>query len=107
MEGIIELTDDNFKSNIEKGITLVDFWAAWCAPCFMIAPVIEEIAKEYKDKIKVAKLNVDGNQMTAADLGIVSIPTLMLFKEGREEARIVGVVPKDRIKEKIEPHLTK
>ena len=102
-EGIIDLTDENFKSNIEKGITLVDFWAQWCAPCFMITPIIEEIAQEYKDKIKVGKLNVDSNQITAADLGIVSIPTLMLFKEGREEARIVGVVPKERIKEKIEP----
>ena len=102
-EGIIDLTDENFKSNIEKGITLVDFWAQWCAPCFMIAPIVEEIAQEYKDKIKVGKLNVDSNQITAADLGIVSIPTLMIFKEGREEARIVGVVPKERIKEKIEP----
>ncbi len=102
-EGIIDLTDENFKSNIEKGITLVDFWAQWCAPCFMITPIVEEIAQEYKDKIKVGKLNVDSNQITAADLGIVSIPTLMLFKEGREEARIVGVVPKERIKEKIEP----
>jgi len=100
-EGIIDLTDENFKSNIEKGITLVDFWAQWCAPCFMITPIIEEIAQEYKDKIKVGKLNVDSNQITAADLGIVSIPTLMLFKEGREEARIVGVVPKEKIKEKI------
>ena len=102
-EGIIDLTDENFKSNIEEGITLVDFWAQWCAPCFMITPIIEEIAQEYKDKIKVGKLNVDSNQITAADLGIVSIPTLMLFKEGREEARIVGVVPKERIKEKIDP----
>jgi len=102
-EGIIDLTDENFKSNIEKGITLVDFWAQWCAPCFMITPIVEKIAQEYKDKIKVGKLNVDSNQITAADLGIVSIPTLMLFKEGREEARIVGVVSKERIKEKIEP----
>jgi len=104
-EEIIELTDDNFKSNIEKGVTLVDFWAPWCAPCNMAAPIIEEIAKEYKDKIKVGKLNVDSNQITAANFGIVSIPTLMLFKEGREEARMVGVVPKDTIKEKIEPFI--
>ena len=105
MEGIIELTDDNFKPSIEKGIVLVDFWASWCAPCNIIAPVIEEIAKEYKDKIKVGKLNVDSNQMTAADFGIVSIPTLLLFKEGREEARIVGAVPKDRIREKIDLYI--
>ena len=105
MEGIIELTDDNFKSSIEKGVVLVDFWASWCAPCNIIAPVIEEIAKEYKDKIRVGKLNVDSNQMTAADFGIVSIPTLLLFKEGREEARIVGAVPKDRIREKIDLYI--
>ncbi|MFH0732170.1 MAG: thioredoxin domain-containing protein [Candidatus Omnitrophota bacterium] len=67
-EGIIELTDKNFKSNIEKGIILVDFWASWCAPCHMIAPIVEEVAKEYKDKIRVGKLNVDANQLTAADL---------------------------------------
>ena len=105
MEGIIELTDDNFKSSIEKGVVLVDFWASWCAPCNIIAPVIEEIAKEYKDKMKVGKLNVDSNQTTAADFGIVSIPTLLLFKEGREEARIVGAVPKDRIREKIDLYI--
>ena len=73
----------------------------------LIAPVIEEIAKEYKDKIKVGKLNVDSNQMTAADFGIVSIPTLILFKEGREEASIVGVVPKDRIREKIDLNISR
>ena len=101
-EGLIELTDDNFKSNIEKGIMLVDFWASWCAPCGIIAPVIEEIAGEYKDKIKVGKLNVDSHQKTAADFGIVSIPTIIIFKEGREEARIVGVVPKERIEQKID-----
>ena len=100
-EGIIELTDGNFKSNTEKGIILVDFWASWCAPCHMVAPIVEETAKEYKDKIKVGKLNVDDKQKTAADFGIVSIPTLILFKDGREESRIVGVVPKDKIAEKI------
>lgn len=101
-EEIIELTDENFAPNIEKGIILVDFWAAWCAPCTMIAPAVEGIAKEYKDRIKVGKLNVDANQKTAADFGIVSIPTLIIFKEGREEARIVGAVSRERIKEKID-----
>ena len=105
-EGIIDLKDDDFLSHIEKGVTLVDFWASWCAPCSIIAPLVEEIAKEYKNKIKVGKLNVDGNQKTAADFGIVSIPTIILFKEGREETRIVGVVPKSKIKEKIEWLLT-
>lgn len=99
---IITLTDENFKSTIKQGITLVDFWASWCAPCNIITPVIEQVAKDYKDKIKVGKLNVDDNQLTAADFGIVSIPTLILFKDEREETRIVGVVSKDRITEKIE-----
>lgn len=101
-EGIIELTDDNFRSNTEKGVVLVDYWASWCAPCNIIAPIIEDVATQYKDKIKVGKLNVDSNQKTAADFGIVSIPTIILFKEGREEARIVGAVSKDRINEKID-----
>jgi len=81
---------------------LVDFWAAWCAPCHMLAPVIEEIGAEYKSKITVGKLNVDNNQVTAADFGIVSIPTVILFRDGREEARIVGVVPKEKIVERID-----
>ncbi len=100
-EGIIDFTDDNFLTEIEKGVVLVDFWASWCAPCNILAPVVEEIAKEYKDKIKVGKLNVDNSQKTAADFGIVSIPTIIIFKEAREETRIVGVVPKDTIKQKI------
>ncbi|MBN1405917.1 MAG: thioredoxin [Candidatus Omnitrophica bacterium] len=101
-ESIITLTDENFESNIKHSTILVDFWASWCAPCNMVAPLVEEIAREYQDKIKVGKLNVDDNQVTAADFGIVSIPTIIIFKNGREEARIVGVVPKDRITEKIE-----
>jgi len=101
VEGIIELTDSNFKSSIEGGLMLVDFWASWCAPCGIIAPVVEEIAQEYKDRIKVGKLNVDDHQKTAADFGIVSIPTIIIFKDAREEARMVGIVPKERINEKI------
>lgn len=100
-EGVIDFTDDNFLAEIEKGVVLVDFWASWCAPCNILAPVVEEVAKEYKDKIKVGKLNVDNSQKTAADFGIVSIPTIIIFKEAREETRIVGVVPKDTIKQKI------
>ena len=100
-EGVINLTDGNFKSYTEKGIILVDFWASWCAPCKIIASIIEEIAQKYEGRIKVGKLNVDDNQKTAADFGIVSIPTLIIFKEGREEARIVGAVPKERIEESI------
>ncbi len=101
-EGVINFTNDNFLAEIEKGVVLVDFWAAWCAPCNILAPVVDEIAKEYKDKIKVGKLNVDDSQKTAADFGIVSIPTIIIFKDAREEARIIGVVPKETIKQKID-----
>ena len=101
-KGIIELTDENFQHNIQSATVLVDFWASWCAPCNMLAPNIEEIAETYKDKIKVCKLNVDDNQKTAANFGIVSIPTIIPFKEGREEERIVGVMPRDKIEEKID-----
>lgn len=100
-EDIVNLTDGNFKSYTGKGIILVDFWASWCAPCKITAPIIEEIAQKYEGRIKVGKLNVDDNQKTAADFGIVSIPTIIIFKDGREEARIVGTVPKERIEESI------
>lgn len=101
-EGIIELTDDNFKSMTEKGVVLVDFWATWCAPCKAIAPIIKDIADEYKGKIKVGKLNVDDNQTTASDYGIVSIPTLIYFKDGREADRAIGIVPKSKMRDQID-----
>ena len=84
------------------GLVLVDFWAVWCGPCRMVAPIVDEISKEYAGKLKVGKLNTDDNRETAAKYGIMSIPTIMIFKGGEVKARIVGAQPKRAIVEKID-----
>ena len=93
-EGIVYVTDDAFEEEVLKadGPVLVDYWAEWCGPCKMIGPVLEEIAKEYSGKIKIAKLNIDENPATPPKYGIRGIPTLMLFKNGNVEATKVGAV---------------
>jgi len=94
-----EATDNNFQSEVlgaDKPV-LVDFWAEWCGPCRMIAPALEEIAGQLGDKVKIVKLNVDENPNTAAKYGIMSIPTLMLFKNGEIASRQVGAVPKQKL----------
>jgi thioredoxin 1 len=103
----IELTDAGFSQDVEraKGVTLVDFWAAWCGPCRMIAPVVEQIANENEGKLRVGKLDVDHNQVTAGKYGVMSIPTLILFKDGRPVERLVGYLPKDRLFARIKPYL--
>lgn len=101
---IKELTQDNFNTEVLefKGLVLVDFWAPWCGPCKMVAPVIEEIATEYMGRLKVGKVNVDDHGQVAARYGITSIPTLILFKDGKEEERMIGALPKEEIIAKIE-----
>jgi thioredoxin 1 len=101
---LLQLSDDSFKKEVlesDKPV-LVDFWATWCAPCRMIAPAIEEIAKEYEGKLKVAKLDVDNNPNVASMFGIRSIPTLLIFKGGKVVEQIIGAVPKGHITSKLE-----
>jgi len=100
-EKIKHVSDDSFATDVLGSQTpvLVDYWAAWCGPCKMIAPLLEEIANEFGDKVTIAKLNVDENQQTAAKFGIRGIPTLMLFKDGQVKATKVGSLSKSQLTE--------
>jgi len=102
----ITLDDANFEETVKKyPLMLIDCWAAWCGPCRMIAPVIDELAKDYAGRLTVGKLNVDENLETATRFGIVSIPTLLIMKNGKEVDRIIGAVPKQFIQEKLQKYL--
>ena len=103
MAGPIVLTDDNFSSEVVESSqpVLVDFWATWCGPCRMIAPMVEELSAEYEGRAKVGKVDVDTAQTTAQEFGIRSIPTLLLFKEGKVVEQIIGAVPKQQIVDKL------
>lgn len=101
---IVHVTDQNFNEEIANGVVLVDFWATWCGPCKMIAPVLEEIDSEIGDQVKIAKLDVDNNQATAAEYQVMSIPTLLLFKDGQQVAKTVGFQPKEALMEFINSH---
>lgn len=104
---ITHFTDTNFKKEVlESNLpVLVDFWAGWCGPCKMIAPVVEELAKEYQNKMKIGKLNVDSNPKTATNYAVMSIPTLIFFKNGRVMKQVAGVLSKADLKRKIEENL--
>lgn len=103
----VEVNDANFDAEVIKSSTpvLVDFWAEWCGPCKMIAPTLEELAKEYDGKLKIGKLDVDNNQAVSLKFGIRSIPTLLIFKGGQVVDQLIGAVPKKMLVEKITKHL--
>jgi thioredoxin 1 len=109
MSHLLAITEDNFDAEVIKSDipVLIDFWAVWCGPCKLIAPIVDEIAKEYEGKIKVTNCDVDSNQSIAIKYGIRSIPTILIFKDGEVTEQIVGAVPKHHIVEKIDHTLTK
>jgi thioredoxin 1 len=106
-EEIANVSDDSFEEEVLKSElpVLVDFWAVWCAPCHVITPSVENLAQSYKDKMKVVKINVDENPKTPANYGILSIPTLLLFKGGELKETIVGALPQNKIEDAITKHL--
>jgi thioredoxin 1 len=102
----IEVTDETFAEEIEgaEGLAMVDFWAEWCGPCRMVSPIVEELAGEYPDSVKVGKVDVDENQKTAQKFNIRSIPSILFFKDGEHVDTVVGAVPKAQLEKKIQEH---
>lgn len=98
---IVKTTDQNFATETGSGLVLADFWAPWCGPCKMIAPVLEELDSELGEKVKIVKLDVDENQQTAGEYGVMSIPTLILFKDGQPVDKVIGYQPKEALEELI------
>lgn len=107
-DSVMTVTDATFPEEVESSdsLTMVDFWAVWCGPCRMVAPVVEELAAEYEEKgLRVGKVDVDDNPQTAARFGVRSIPTILFFKNGEVVDRVVGAMPKKAFEEKIQQHL--
>lgn len=102
---IVNATDQTFANEISEGVVLADFWAPWCGPCKMIAPVLEELDAEMGDKVKIVKIDVDDNQQTAGQYGVMSIPTLFIFKDGQKVDQVVGFQPKEALAERLSKHL--
>ena len=107
MAEIVKTTDKDFTRdiNVEGKLVIVDMWAEWCGPCKMVEPVLEEIANEHGDYILIVKLNIDNNQETPTKYGVMNIPTLIFFKDGKEVERVIGAYPKKQLSKKIEAHL--
>jgi thioredoxin 1 len=102
----LAVTDDDFATSIEghKGLAVVDFWATWCGPCRMIAPIMEELAVKYDGQVKITKLDVDSNPKSAARFGVRSIPTILFFKDGQVVDQVIGAVPKAALEAKVAQH---
>ena len=100
-----EITDQDFTTTIESGVTMVDFWAPWCAPCRMVAPVLDELQTEMGDSASIVKLNVDDHPETAGEFGITSIPALLVFKDGKMVERHIGAGPKEHYKSMLNRHI--
>ena len=106
MSKTVTVTDDSFAVEVEQhaGLTVVDFWATWCGPCRMIAPILEQLSEEFEGKVKVTKLDVDANQKTAMRFQVRSIPTLLFFKDGKLVDQVIGAVPKPALAAKFAQH---
>jgi thioredoxin 1 len=104
---LLQVTDDNFDAEVleAEGPVLVDFWAAWCGPCRVVAPVLEEIAAERSEELRIVKLDIDANPQTAARFQVLSIPTMILFKGGQPVKTVIGAYPKKRLEQELEPAL--
>ena len=108
MSNAVAVTDATFEQEIEQhdGLAVVDFWATWCGPCRMVAPILDQLATEYNGKAKVAKLDVDANQRTAMKFNVRSIPTILFFKKGKLVDTVIGAVPKAKLESKFQEHST-
>lgn len=106
MANLMDVTDTSFEQEIEKheGLAIVDFWAAWCGPCRMVAPILDQLATKYTGKVKVTKLDVDTNQKTAMRFNVRSIPTILFFKNGKVVDTVVGAQPRANIESKLQQH---
>jgi thioredoxin 1 len=104
---VVEVTDQNFQDVTGgAGLSMVDFWAVWCGPCRIVAPIVEQLADEYAGKVTVGKLDVDSNQRTATQFNVRSIPTILFFKEGKVVDQVIGAVPRAALESKIKQHLS-
>ncbi len=107
MSAVMEVTDETFEQEVEQadGVAMVDFWAAWCGPCRLVGPIVDQLAQEYAGQVKVAKLDVDASQRTAMKFGIRSIPSILIFKDGELVDAVVGAVPKQHLEQRLKQHL--
>jgi thioredoxin 1 len=106
MSNVMAVTDANFEQEVEQaeGLTIVDFWATWCGPCRMVAPILDQLATEYQGKVKITKLDVDANIKTGSRFNVRSIPTMLFFKGGKVVDQIIGAVPRANIEAKLQQH---